>query len=392
MSLFEYKGYTMEGRSIKGLIEAADSDAARKRLENDYILTLIHEKKTKIPKTISQKELINFTDGMTRLIKAGVSVHECLQILEQKYAKTRFYSILINFSHDVQEGCSLSMTLRKYPHIFSKFYCTMIENAETSGNLLLSFKEIGQFLKKQDSFKKKLFGVLFYPAILLTFSLFVFSVLLFYVVPSLAPLFEGRKLHPLTGFILRFSQFMIMHKNSVLFLLMSFVGGGVMIHFSQSLKDQFKRALFKIWGIRDLWLRINIMRFCRSNAALLEGGVPLIKSLNLSNELITIPALKIFFRNVEKNLLEGRVLSKELQHPLIPTLMYRFIAIAEESGKFDQMFHQLASNFEDDLEKDFQKLTTILQPAILLLLGGIIGFVLLAVLLPLTDVNSFINS
>jgi general secretion pathway protein F len=388
MAFYKYEALSPLGKKIRGVIDAESTDQATEKLYSQKILILqlkeLH-KKCAIPKTA----VLLFTRELARLINAGLALYEALQTMEEKYRGTKTHPLFLALLDRIKRGDKLSKALVDQS-IFSPLYISMIANAEKTGDLVASLEELTILLSRQDKLKKEIVSALIYPAILSGFCLFVLLSLLYYVVPSLSDLFQGKNLHPMTTFVLSLSNFAIKYQFP---LFISFLGTGLAISlcfiFEKS-KKIIVQLLLSLPMIKTLFLNLSIIRFSRALGSLLKGGVPFIQGVKLSKEVLTHPKFYREIKEAEEGVLEGKKFSKLLStSTLIPSLFSRLIAIAEESGKLDAMFFQIAIMYEEEVEKTLTRITSILQPLLLIVLGLVVGFVLLSVLLPLTDVNSF---
>lgn len=231
-----------------------------------------------------------------------------------------------------------------------------------------------------------------YPAFLAVFCLSVISVLLFFLIPSMSELFEERTLHPMTQGVLSLSHFL----NNHAFIIFTLVGGTFLclLLFVRNPKGKeiLKEGLLHIPIVKRLFIETIMARFCRVFSILFKGGVSMMDCLTLSKKVMKHASFEKIISNAEVKVLEGKRLSEQLQKsPLIPTLVIRMLSIAEESGRVAEMMAHLSAIYEEDIERSLSRLTSLLQPVMLLFLGVVVAVILLAVLLPLTDVSSILN-
>ena len=268
----------------------------------------------------------------------------------------------------------------------------MVQAAEQSGNLGKVFDQLAQLLHRQQSLKKQILSTLTYPAFLATFCFVIICALFFFIIPSMRELLEGRSLHPLTLCVLSISKWANEH---VYFLSTLFFSLPLLIWFTlrqPQTRIHLQKLSLQIPLFKTLILHSSLVRFCRSLAMLLGSGVPLLEALSLSKKMMNNLSLEKVIEEAEKKIIEGQRLSSALQaQSLLPPLVTRMLALAEETGKMEDAFLNLSTIYEEELEKHLAQLTTFLQPVMLMILGGIVGLVMLSILLPLTDVNSFIN-
>ncbi len=392
MALFHYQAFTTDGKKVAGVIDADSLVLAKERLLKQEILLIElapHKKKEIV---LDRSMLLTFTRELAQLLQAELPLYESLLTIEEKYKHHRSHPLFLDLCDRLKCGGLLSSTLAKYPKTFDAVYLSLVKAGEEGGSLASVFTQLTELITKKEKLRKLLISTLTYPTILLTFCFLVTGGLLFFVVPSLQELFEGRPLHPMTQLIVGLSKWLNANWSYLLLLVTSL---GVAIAFflrSHRGKTLVEEMLLKIPFLRNLLLRSSLARFCRCGALLLGNGVPLLDTLRLSRGVIKLAQLENTIEGAEKKIVQGKSLSQELKNsPLIPSLIVRMLSIAEETGKMGSIFHKLAEIYDEELEKNLSQLSAFLQPALLITLGFVVGLIVLSVLLPLTDVSSFLS-
>ncbi|MDE3055200.1 MAG: type II secretion system F family protein [Verrucomicrobiota bacterium] len=389
MPIFRYWALSDAGEQIKATIEAEDLQEAKRKLLRLRVIATKIEAVQKKEKAFAREELLSLTREIGRLLQAGLPLYETLIALGEKYRGHKAEELLLSLGAKIKIGHSLSHALSCHPRAFDVLYISMVANAEKTGRLIPCFEELAQLLSRQMQVRKQIVGALLYPSLLAVFCLVVFSSLLFFVVPALKELFDDRELHPFTQIVFFVSDWACNSKVFLLSFVLSLFSLFLGACFFKPLREKvFSLLLFLPW-IRSLWTRISLIRFMRAMAALLEGGIPLVGALAQARTLLRHPTLAALIAEAEERVAEGVLLSTCFTHPIIPPLVPRMFAIAEESGKLSFSMHQVAQIYEEELEMTLANFTQLAQPILLLFLGGLVGFVLLSVLLPLTDVSSF---
>jgi len=394
MPLYEYQAISEDGKKIGAHIDAENLQDAKQKLIRLQIIAIkitpLSEKE--IRKPLSKKDVLILTRELARLIQAGLPLFEALSALEEKHRGQKAHKILFDLCEQVKTGRSLSRALNRHAVTFDILYISMVANAEKTGRLAPCLSELSQLLVRQLHIRQQILSALLYPALLGAFCLVVLSSLLFFVIPSLQELFEGRILHPFTQIVFAASRFAC---NSKIYLLVFFLAIGSVVSLALTTKTWKKR----IWQIfvrlpvlKNLIAKVAFVRFSRAAAALLEGGLPLITAFSQSRSVMRHDVLEQVIAEAEQRIAQGEPLSAPFAgQPLIPPLIPRMLGIAEQSGKLSFTMQQIAEIYEDELETTFAHFASLAQPALLLLLGGLVGFILLSVLLPLTDVSSFVS-
>ena len=394
MGLYQYTALTEDGRKNIGMINADSLELAKERLRKQKILVtkLAHYKKQGDQLTLSPNLLLSFTRDMHVLLKAGLPLYDSLQALEEKYRRTKMHSLFLDLCDQVKQGCRFSDALKKYPKVFDLVYISMVKAGEESGTLTGSFEELAKLTHREQALKKKLSSAMIYPAFLGVFCLGVVSILLFFLIPSMAELFEGRTLHPMTQAILSLSRILNAHTFSICAGTAGAILSLLLCLRHPKGKEKVKNTFLFIPIVKRLYIEVVMARFSRVFSVLFNGGVPLLECMRLSKKVMKYPALEKVITEAEEKIVEGKRLSEEFaKSPLIPSLVVRMLSIAEESGRVAEMMGHLSNIYEENIERSLGRVTVLLQPVMLLLLGIIVAVILLSVLLPLTDVSSFIQ-
>ncbi len=394
MALYRYEALSNTGKKISGVIDADSLTSAKERLRKEQILVvdldLFKEKKKEI--SLPFPFLLDFTRMLGQLLRAGIPLFESLVIIEEKYHHHRFHPLLMDICDALKTGFSLSEALRKYPQSFDPIYIAMVHAGEQTASLPTVFEELCGLLQRQQKLKKQLFSAAAYPLFLGSFCLFVFLALLLFVIPSMQNLFEGRALHPITKFIFGASDFVSTQGL--------WIAAGAVFLFSlivftvrhPVLRQKLDGLMLQLPFIGEFLREAATIRFCRTSSLLLSGGLPILQTLQLSRHVMKNRLLEEVIAHAEQKVGEGKSLSEELKaSSLIPPIVPRMLAIAEETGKTAFMLQNISNICEENLEKKLQQFTAFLQPALLLLLGLIVGLVLLSILIPLTDVGSVLQ-
>jgi general secretion pathway protein F/type IV pilus assembly protein PilC len=394
MPVFAYKALTEQGKKISGVIDADSFYLAKEKLKKRdvFLLELSEFNAQKKEAMLSSSLLLNFTRELSQLLRAGLPLYESLLTIEEKYRSHRSHSLFIALCDHLKSGGGLSSALQSFPKTFDNIYLSMVKAAEQSGRLSEVFVDLSYLISKQNKLKKQLFAALAYPAFLGGFCFITVVALFFFVIPSMAELFEGRTLHPLTQTVLSISQFLT--KNQLILCLFAcFSSVALFFSFKNvKIKQHMYSVFIKMPYAKDLLMLSSLVRFFRAMHLLLSGGVPLLEALKYAKKTMKNPLLENLISDAERKIIEGKKLSELLYSPFMPNIVIRMLSIAEEAGNLQQTMKNLADIFEEELDKSLQQLTTFLQPAVLLFLGFIIGVVVLSILLPLTDVSSFLSS
>ncbi|MCH9612273.1 MAG: Type II secretion system protein F [Chlamydiia bacterium] len=392
MPLYQYKALSAAGKAQAGVIDADSIEVAKSklRLQKLLITSIQIQKRQSKQRELTQKELLTFTRDVYQLLRSGLPLYESLVTICEKSSGDKVLPIYLDIADQVKQGKSLSSVLGCYPKSFNQIYVSMVGAAEESGNLDQIFKELSIIIARDQRLKNLISQAMTYPTFLGVFSLAVLVALFTYLIPSMKELLEGRNLNPLTQKILSISYFMESHKLAMGLFLLFVAATLIWLFKSEKGSSWLKVQLVKVPIFRKLMTQNIMMRFCRTLSTLLTSGIPLVDALKLSKQVMNHPSFETIIDSAQKRLVEGKKLSSELgQSKLIPTLVIRMISTAEEAGDTPGMLRNIAEIYEEDLEKTLAQFTSLLQPVMLIVLGIIIAIILLAVLLPMTDVSSF---
>lgn len=394
MPIFRYQALSESGKKIGAVIDAEDIQDAKQKLVRLQILAIkidpVSEKEMKKP--LAKREVLSLTREIARLLHAGLPLFETLSAMEEKYRRSKPHNILLDLSVRVKAGHPLSSSLNRHSDTFDILYISMVSNAEKTGRLAPCFEELTQLMTRQLHVRKQIISALLYPSLLAVFCLSVLSALLFFVIPSLRELFEGRDLHPFTRIVFAASSFACNSKLLLLFCAAALIVAVCFACISKQWKETILRIALQLPLLKTLFAKVAFVRFARASAALLAGGLSLIATLSQARTVMRHPILERVVARAEAKIAEGEPLSSCFEnHPLIPPLIPRMLGIAEQSGKLTFTMQQIAQIYEEELETSLTYFANLAQPVLLLFLGALVGFVLLSVLLPLTDVGSFVN-
>lgn len=392
MPLYNYEAIDSLGKRRSGLIEAQTEREAKEKLRSQGAMVKSLAVRTRISKKQNLRGdiLLAFTLQLSQLLNAGIPLYESLLALEEQYRGESCHRVILSLCEQIKAGQSLSQAMSNFPDSFDKLYRSMVAAGESVGALDIVLDKLSQLLQKQSKLKKQIVTAMIYPAILASFSLLIIIMLLGFVVPSIEGIFADRQLNGFTEFVLNLSRGF--RNYWWLFLPMAAGLIGYLVYFLRSEKGKIwmQRHMLKVPLLKTLIIQTCVARFCRTMGTLQQGGLPIIDSLRISREVMGNVVLEEEVKNAEGKIIEGSSLSAELMHSRhFPPLVPRMLAVGEESGNATLMLNKIADMYETEIEKSLDRVMALAQPVILILMGTIIGVILLAILLPLTDVSSF---
>jgi len=391
MSLFHYTALDAKGKQAKGLIEAQEEREAKDKLRSMglMVVTLTPKARVTSRQNLKGENLVAFTLQLSQLVGAGVPLYESLMAIEGQCRQESYHRIILSLCEQIKAGTPLSQAMATYPASFNKLYCSMIRAGEAVGALHVVLEKLSQLLSRQLKLKGEITTAMVYPGILASFSFLIIIMLMGFVVPSIEGIFSERKLNGFTKFVLTTSHFF----RDYWWLYIPVIIGGIG-YITYKIRTPagrvwIERNFLKIPIIRTLMIQTAVARFCRTMGTLQQGGLPLIESLHISRDVMRNVVMEEEIKKAESRIVEGSTLGVELSHAKhFPPMVAQMLTVGEESGGSIAMLNRIADMYEHELDKTLNRVMALAQPVILILMGTIIGAVMLAILLPLTDVSS----
>ncbi|MBV8772500.1 MAG: type II secretion system inner membrane protein GspF [Deltaproteobacteria bacterium] len=407
MPVFAYRGLAPNGRTINGVIDADSPRSARGKLRELGIFPteLLPERaaiKTparqrwvpKFGRRIPATELSLLTRQLSALLGAGVQLVDALSALAGQTSRTITKRILSQVRESVREGSSLADALAAHPDTFSELYVGMVRAGEAAGALEAVLDRLAEYSERQAEFVSKVRGALTYPIIMMCVGALIMGFLVSYVVPQVATIFEQQHavLPMMTRVLIRLSDILAGYWIELLLLVAALIAG---IGFG--LSTAAGRRIYDIWLLRLPYvgptvLRVICARFARTLATLLESGVQLLPSLGAVKRVVTNGLLAEALEQSRESIREGHGMGQTLERSgLFPPLLVEMIKVGERSGDLEQMLERVADNYEREVESSLRQMTTILEPLMTLVMAGMILFMMLAVLLPIFQLNQLMQ-
>ncbi len=391
MPLYRYQAIDTVGKKKSGNIEAQAIREAREKLRDQGLMVTYIQEQTKSSskEVLKGDALVAFTLQMSQLINAGLPLYESLVAMEEQARNEPYHRILLSLCEQVKSGVSLSRAMASFPHSFDKLYCGMVAAGEQSGALQIVMDKLAFLLAKRSKLNRQMTTALIYPGVLASFSLIIIVAILGFAIPSIQAIFQGRTLNAFTETVFTISNIF----RNYWWIYIPLIGLGITYFVFQMRKQAFKnkleRFLMRLPIIGNLMVQAALARFCRTMGTLQQGGLTMIDSLRIAREVMGNQTLEREIERAEHKVIEGRSLSSELNRSRwIPPIVSKMLSVGEETGNIQVMFNKIADMYEETVEKNLDRVTALIQPVILIVMGTVIGLLLLAVLLPLTDVSS----
>lgn len=411
MAAFEYKAFDAKGKTIKGIIDADNAKMARAQLKRQNIFaTEVKEQKSgqvvqgkglnfeidvgKVFQRVSINELTEFTSQLETLFRTNVDIAEALQILGEQTDNEMLRLALVEIRDEVRQGKSLSSAMRAHPKIFNELYISLVEVGQESGNLDQVLARLRDYTQKVQAIRQKLTSALAYPILMGAISVTVVLALFIFVIPRIKETFDsfGATLPLLTRFFISISDFIVYRWY------IPFVATIAAIYaFRQWVQSdagsyQFDRIKLSIPLVGPMFRMVAISRFARTLSTLMKSGVPMTSALETAKGVVGNKVLAEVIESAQESVMKGKNLADPLsQSGEFPPLMVRMIGIGERTGEMEQMLLEASETYDQRVDSKISALTSLLEPIFIVVLGGFVGLVALAILLPMLNISSIIK-
>jgi general secretion pathway protein F len=394
MAIFSYRATTSDGVISEGVIEAPDSKSAVDKLKNSGVIPLrVTTPKEGVKKKLfsrsSKGDVLIFTAELSALLGAGLPLDRSLNILSEISESKEMNAVIKSVLKTIREGGSFSDALQKHPSVFSRLYVNMIRAGESGGVLDVVLDKLNEFLESAKELKDQVLSAMVYPVILLFTGLSSVIILLVYVLPKFSSIFAemGASLPLPTRIIIGLSNDVTSYWWAALA-----AGLGVFILFRQytrSDEGRYKWDALKLVLMGDVVKKLETARFTRTLGTLLRSGVPLLQALNNSKEIISNRVISSSIEAVAKGAKEGKGIAYPLSRSdVFPPLALSMIKVGEETGQLDTMLLKTASTYEKSLRVALKRFLSVLEPAMILIMALIIGFIVLSMLMAIFSVTN----
>lgn len=388
MIVYRYSAVTSGGKKVTGVFEAESLSHLKKMLRGQsLILTTFSEKRNRFEKQrLPKKERLPFVVNLSQLLSAGLPLFESLELLKNQASVRAMKEMIAGCLDRLREGKAFSVAVQDYKGFFDERFVAMLESGEQSGSLAEAMEVLVKALEKEQAKKKKLFGLLFYPAMLLLFAGVVMAVVLLFVIPSLEELFGTLSGSGFTGLVFGFSKALREHGGELLAVVSMLAAG--LFFYRRKAKESLEKIVLALPHLRNLFIENSLAEFCLTLSMLLKAGVPLLEALAICERRTKAGTQKAFLQKSMAEIQEGISFSRSLEgNKQLPPFFAKMIAASEDTGTMQEACAKLSSYFEEAAQGKIEKLMAIAQPLILIIMGAFIAAIMLAVLLPLSDPN-----
>ena len=406
MAVFKWQGVSPKGETLKGEMEATSREAVIIRLRSqriqpntgrirqkgkglDYELTL-----PTVGSPVKSRDVVIFTRQFATMIDAGLPIVQCLQILGAQTDSKPFRKVIMAIKDDVESGTTLADGIRKHPKVFTDLYTSMVQAGEIGGILDTILVRLANYLEKAAKLKSKIKGAMIYPSCIVAAAVLVTAVLLIWVIPVFAEVFSsfGKALPAPTQFVINLSRFTI---DNVWYLMMVPVLAAVAIRYAYGTdkgRMAIDRLLLKVPVFGELIRKSSVARFTRTLGTLVSSGVPILDALAITARTGGNRVVEQAIMNARTSISSGRTIAEPLtESKVFPPMVCQMISVGETTGALDSMLQKIADFYEDEVDNTVANLMSLLEPAVILFLGVVIGGLVISMYLPIFQLGSVMN-
>ncbi len=400
MAEYLYKATTIGGQTVEGSMDGRDEEMVVQSLHQlGYIPIRIISAQEKgaglrlssfIPQRVGVKDLLTFTQELSTLISAGLPIDRSFKILGTLTENAKLKEVVKDLLRRIEGGNSLAEALGSHPRVFPKLYVNMVKAGESGGFLETILSRLAQYLESTKEIKDQIVSVMIYPLILMIVSGVSVGILVTFVIPRFATIFSdmGQAIPLPTQIILIFSQFVRGYWWAGLGMVAAIYFGLKMYTRDEERRWRWDRFKLSWVVVGDLTKKIEVARFARTLGTLLQSGVSILPAFNLVKEISQNQAISRSISHVHDRLREGKGISKSLEETgVFPPLAVHMIGVGEETGRIDEMLIKVAESYEGNVRTAVKRFVSLLEPMILLIMGGVVGFIVLSILLAVTSIT-----
>ena len=408
MAKFTYTGQASDGTKIVRTVEVADRYAVYEVARTEghtvdsiseagsfSINTFINvDKINYYISRVKEDELVLMTRNLSSMLVAGLPLSRALSVIERQSKNPRLKGILKDVRETIESGEQFNDALAKYPKVFDDLYISMVRAGEESGGLADALMILSTQMERSSSLKKKIKGAMIYPAIVLVIMAIIGVLMMIYVMPSITGTFKelAVDLPATTKFLIAASDFMVAHTLLVLVGMVASVVGFIYFLGTKLGKIIFHWIIIRLPIIGTMVKETNSARMARTLSSLLTSGVDVIHSLHITEDVVQNVYYKPIIREAANRVEQGTPLSEVFveNEKLYPTFVGEMILVGEETGQISSMLEQLASFYENEVEQKTKDLSTIIEPLLMVVIGGTVGFFALAMIAPIYSISDSI--
>jgi len=394
MPIYTWVAVTRKGRKLKGDIEAADERIAMSQLKRRNLTVKKLKLKPKdlfenvsfLQPKVTNKDIVIFTRQFSTMIDAGLPLVQGLGILAEQSENKTFRNILKQISKDVEGGSTLAEAMKKHPKVFDDLFVNLVAAGEVGGILDTIMRRLAVFIEKAEKLKSQIKGAMTYPIVVMAIAVIVIAVILIFVIPVFEDMFAsfGQALPVPTQIVVNMSRFM---KGNIHWVIIGIVA---LVFIFKRIRDSKKgrkitdELFLKLPIFGDLLKKTAVARFTRTLGTMISSGVPILDSLEIVAKTSGNVVLEEIIYDVRGSIAEGQTIAEPLsENDVFPGMVVQMISVGEATGALDSMLEKIADFYDEEVDAAVAALTSMLEPLLMLFLGGSIGGLVVAMYLPI---------
>ncbi len=403
MPVFEYKGVTAQGKKVSGVQDGESLKVVKTKLKKDGVVVLeIHEgsaaraaRRGAMSYTFGSRvklgDLANATRQLATLLSSGLPLMEALSVLVEQEENAGLKAAMSSVRDSVREGASLADALKSNPKVFSTLFVNMVSAGEASGTLEITLDRLADFLDEQVRFRGRLSAALAYPAFMTVIGVAMLFFIFTFVMPRIVGMFEDMKQQ--LPFITLMLLWTVRFLSAFWWAILLAISGGA-YYLRRYLRTQAGREAFDARVLRmpvfgTLIRMIAVSRFTRTLGTLLQSGVPALTALDIVKSVVGNTILANAIQKARENVREGEPIADPLRRSgLFPPVVVQMVAVGEKSGELEKMLLKISDSFDRTVDTRITGLMALLEPVIILVMGLVIGFIVIAIMLPMLQMSS----
>ncbi len=394
MPIFVWKAETKKGEKKSGELDAADEAAVRGQLRRQGYKSITVSKKPKdlleyipfLQKKVTEKDIVVFARIFATMINAGLPLIQCLDLLAKQERNRTFAKVINSIKEEIEGGSTLTDALKKYPAIFDDLFINLVAAGESGGVLDVILNRLSGYMEKAMKLKRKVKGAMTYPISVLAVSIGVMAILLLKVIPVFKTMFEGvgSALPAPTQFLVDASQFAQNY--------FSYMGIGLVILFfgfrryyaTEKGELVIDTLLLKSPVFGPLLKKVAVAKFTRTLATMLQSGVPIMEGMGIVSRTAGNKIVEMALMKTRQSISEGKAIAEPLMETgIFPSMVVQMIAVGEATGALDSMLSKIADFYDDEVDVAVDAMTALLEPFMMVFLGGVVGGMIVAMYLPI---------
>jgi len=342
----------------------------------------------------SQKEVLDFTVQLAVMVRAGINLRLALGGIAEQTKNTKFRRIIQTVRADVESGKSFSEAIARHPRLFNPLYVNMVKASEMSGSFAKMLDRIASFMQQQLETRKMVVGASIYPGIIATMAIGVTVFLLTFVLPRFAGVFAGKEeiLPGPTKVLLGLSAWMVANWQLLIVAVVAAIIGFLLMLRTNPGQLFFDRLKLTVPLFRGMFRALYVSRSLQTMGELLNAGVPVLDAVGVTADISGNRLYRDLWRRVQSSVREGRKLNDELeQSSLLPGSVVQMVAAGEESGRLGEVLEEVADFYQRVLRDAIKTMTSMIEPVLIVVMGGMVGFIAMAIILPIFKMSSLVS-